>query len=386
MQKKVLAAVIGALLASPAVFADSANVTISGRFAFGVENYKLSGGTRTEYSGETRVSDQSSSLVFSGTEDLGGGLGAWFQIDTRFNEVGTISAGGNTLIGLSGTGWGKLGLGRSDVHYNEFAALGIPLSGSLQNLLGHGLMSQVLDGSPNGTSTAVGGASPIIANGTRTPNIILWDSPKWGGLTARVGYSSAWNSTGAAGSAQEGSGVSSSSGSSGRALTAAVRYTDGPLAVGTSWWDATSEGGSNVGDQESVRAWAGYTLPFGLRVGVGYDKSGVRETANAGMSERTAILVPVTYKFGANTVYLHYAMADDLDRPTGTVSSSGADVMSVGFERALSKRTHAGIHYAAMDNDSAGSYDLFGISATGATSTAAGEDAKQIYLGVTHFF
>src|ERR1051325_3075745 len=129
MQKKVFAAVVGGLLATPAVFADSANVTISGRFAIGFESYKTSRGNPPNaagYSNENRVSDQSSSIIFSGAEDLGGGLKAWFQIDERYSPDGSaatsLGATGNTQAGLSG-GFGKLAIGRQDLHYQEISRL-----------------------------------------------------------------------------------------------------------------------------------------------------------------------------------------------------------------------------------------------------------------------
>ncbi len=252
--------------------ADSANVNISGRVAVGVEMYKLSAGNAAApnangYSTETRVSDQSSSLIFSGSEDLGGGMKAWFQIDERFApDLGTLGATGNTQAGLAG-GFGKIAIGRQDLHYNELGRLDAARAGSLQSIISFGPFSQV-----NGTT---------IANGTRTPNVIYWDSADLGGVTIRAAYSTHWDAgtgTSATALGNEVSGKPAVAGTNqnDNAYTLAVRYAAGPIFAGASLWNA-KEVGANVAvgvaqDQKSTRAWFGWNAS-GLKVGLGYDSS-----------------------------------------------------------------------------------------------------------------
>ena len=405
MQKKVLAAVVGGLLAAPAiVLADSANVTISGRFAVGVEQYKLSGpvvAPATSLNSELRVSDQSSSLIFSGKEDLGGGLNAWFQIDERFApDLGTLTATGNTQAGLSG-GFGKIALGRSDLHYQEFSRYDATRAGSLQTILSDGIFSQV------------GGVT--IANGTRTPNVLMWDSPDFGGITARV----AWSPN--AGGANEGSGVGTAANTNpgkGQSYNAVLRWSGGPLSAGASYWKQDAEGDptnsaavaggvncangttlnaniskatclGSAGDQKSQRAWVAWSAA-GLTTALGYDSSEARPAQNASMIKRNAFIIPVNYAFGAEKVYFTYAKANKL---TGggsgippTTDNTDAQAMMLGYDHAFSKRTFAGVYYTKIDNKLNAAYDLFALAASGATTTALGQDATQIYLGFTHLF
>jgi len=270
--KQLIAAVVGGMLAAPAAFAQ---ITISGQLKDGFEMYKLGAGNAAvpaaSYHYEPRVSDQSSRIIFSGTQDLGGGLRAWFQLDSRFqSDVGgstqtntgattgiNLWAGGNTGVGLAGD-WGKLTIGRWDLHYLEFIPIEFGYAGSLQDLLGAGPMSQV-----NGS---------VIANGTRTPNVIMWDSANMGGITARVAYSTAFSTNLTGVTSDEGSGKGTN-GSKGGALTAAVRYSRGPLGLGASYWTATPENPNSnpAGEQKSLRLWGGYTFPMGLKVGLGFD-------------------------------------------------------------------------------------------------------------------
>ena len=105
MQKKLIAAAVAGLIAVPALA--QTNVTISGRAVAGWESYRLSDCT-TGFScrSESRVSDQSSRIIFNVNEDLGGGLKAWAQMDMRYaNDLGGIGMTGNTGLGFMHNSW-----------------------------------------------------------------------------------------------------------------------------------------------------------------------------------------------------------------------------------------------------------------------------------------
>lgn len=372
MQKKVLAAVIGGLLVAPAVFADSANVVISGRISGGFESYKLSGGTNAGgYNNELRVSDQSSSVIFSGSEDLGGGLKGIFQVDNRFSlDLGAFAASGNTFVGLSG-GFGRIVLGRHDLHYHESnVAGGIAKSGSLQSWLAPGPINQV-----NGT---------VIQGGSRTPNAIVWDSTNMGGFTLRAALSTAWQGS-------EGSGAGAD-GSADQAINLVARWTSGPMAFGASYWDGKDEGkptgasNQEVNDQKGLRGWFAWTAGP-VKVGFVADSSKHRDTAGQPELKRTAFLVPVTFTSGAETFVVSLAkMGKTSGGAAGTDhSNTDAQAFSLGWDHALSKRTSFGTYFTKLDNKARASYDLFAVGLSG-TATGAGEDATQLYFGVAHTY
>ena len=109
MNKKVMALAVAGVLAAPAAFAQSSNVQLYGRANLGVDYWKAGGATdpNAQYDGRVRVFDNSSRVGLRGTEDLGNGLKAIFQIETGVNmdngsNVGQSGAQ-NTSSGMAST-------------------------------------------------------------------------------------------------------------------------------------------------------------------------------------------------------------------------------------------------------------------------------------------
>ncbi len=406
MQKKLIAAAVASLVAVPALA--QTNVTISGKFQAGYDNYSVKDcQVGVDCRSESRFSDQSSRVIFNVVEDLGGGLKAWGQLDSRFytdvggsNAAGTNQwAGGNTGLGLMHDKFGKVTLGRWDVHYDEISnAIAGNRAGSLQTNLASGLMSQV--------ATTAGGATAAQSVGfaTRTANLLMWDSPNWNGFTARLGYST--NPT-----ANEGSGVGTStlSGNAGGgyAWSGALRYRNGPWAAGYSHYSSTSENRQKTAagaftaarnDLTGDRVWAGYSFAMGLKVGIAYDRSSNDNAAAGAVSStkqrRSAWFLPVSYSFGPHAVYASYARAGDASNTAG--ADTGASGWNVGYDYAFSKRTSMGIFYTALNNKAGGNYNFYGMGNTGGTLvtsgaaatgvSGAGADARQWYIGMNHAF
>ncbi|MCL4680908.1 MAG: porin [Rhodocyclaceae bacterium] len=393
MYKKLIGAAIAGLVAVPAMA--QTNVTISGKVAAGWENYKLSGGGNTGHDAESRVSDQSSRLIFRVSEDLGGGLQAWGQVDMRYTvDLGALSAGGNTGLGLMSKSWGKFTMGRWDLHYNEFGAIESNRAGSNQTNFGDGIMSQVTSTHTGGVGTEV---VSIMASASRTPNIVMWDSPNWNGFTARLAYST--NPFGAEGVTNRAAGDPGD----GSGWNGALRYKNGPWTAGVSYWNATSENrtaGTRAADQNAWRAWLGYAFAMGLKVGFGWDRSefdnhiiGAADAVAAGNTRRNAWMIPVSYSTGPHTIYFKYARAGKASGSAiaaGTGGDFKASAWNIGYDYAFSKRTSLGVYYTKLSNDSNGTntvgaaYNL--KSGNGATTTRRGEDVSQLYLGMSHSF
>ncbi len=180
MNKKLVAlAVAGAFAAPLAVQAQTANVTLYGRVNLDLEFIK---GEQADGSNPTvnRVSSNSSRFGMRGTESLGGGLNAIFQIEN--GSVAADTGGGNlggreTFVGLQGS-WGKFTMGHFLMPQDDVRFI---FDNSIT--LGTSLLS---DGA------IWGQAQETKSNGgfdARTGNNIRYDSPNYMGFTGALQYS-----------------------------------------------------------------------------------------------------------------------------------------------------------------------------------------------------
>ncbi|MES2687738.1 MAG: porin [Pseudomonadota bacterium] len=376
--KKSLVAL--AAFAAVSAFAQS-SVTLSGNIKGGVAQTKYSGAAAGNGNGLS-IADGSSRFIIGGTEDLGGGLKAVFQIDTRFKldeATAAAQAGGNTFVGLSG-GLGMIQLGKLDTHY---------CLGSDQ----HGARATALQASSCSILGFVGTVTAPIANATRTNNVIRYTTPNFSGFQAQANYSTAFT----AGAATDGP---VGDAGKGRAMSLGLNYGNGPFKAGVSFWDAKSENrtaGAARADQQAATAFIDWN--FGVAtVGLTFDESEL-ENAAAGAAatqlKRRAWSIPVTVPLGAGTFLFTYTKARDLKgsgfatvaAANAATVDTGASMFSVGYDYALSKRTSLGVSYAKINNKAAAGYALYTQAAlNGTPANAVGQDASQLYLGVRHAF
>src|SRR6185437_11202562 len=131
MYKKLIALAVAGACVAPAAMAQTANpVTLYGRVYATFESVEAKGGASPVVRRE-RVSDQSSLLGVRGKEDLGGGLKAFFQLETTFkpDQNDTTFADRNSGVGLQG-GWGSILMGRWDTPYKT-TTIGVDPYGDL---------------------------------------------------------------------------------------------------------------------------------------------------------------------------------------------------------------------------------------------------------------
>jgi|NOAtaT_7_FD_contig_121_286908_length_1447_multi_5_in_0_out_0_1 predicted porin len=373
MKKSLLA--LAALTAFAGAASAQSTVTLSGNVKAGLASTKYSGGAAGTNGSALGLADGSSRFILSGSEDLGGGLRANFQVDTRFRiddnggaPTSSPLAGGATFIGLSGKG-GNLQIGKLDTHY----CLGSD---------GHGVRSTALQASSCGILGFVGSVAAPIANTSRSVNVIRYTAPRFGNVTVAGNYITSFaGPEGAVGSP-----------SKGKAVSFSAMYAAGPLTAGVSMWNATGENQTSTAartGQKASTAMVNFNAGVAT-IGLTYDVSAQRAAAaNAGFvdTKRTAWSVPVTVPMGAGTALLTYTKAGDTKTGATTNANTGATLLSVGYDYALSKRTTVGVSYARMANEAAAAYALYTQAAlNGTPNNAAGQDPSQLYFGVRHAF
>ena len=184
MNKKLIALAVAGACIAPEAIAQTANpVTLYGRAYATFESIEADAGSvptvNPALTRRNRVSDQSSYLGVRGTEDLGGGLKAFFQLETGFkiDQNDTTFAARNSGVGLQG-GWGSVLLGRWDTPFKS--ALGaIDPWGDLT--LG-GIQAGMMGGGVNNVATTTMGDR-------RDQNVVQYWSPSWAGIAVRLSYS-----------------------------------------------------------------------------------------------------------------------------------------------------------------------------------------------------
>ncbi|TAK45393.1 MAG: porin [Betaproteobacteria bacterium] len=363
MNGRVLVAAVAAAFSLPAVALAQSSVTLSGIIKMAFENVKLSQSAKTP-SGESRVADESSKIVFQVVEDLGSGLHAIVQVDWRVTpDSGADAASGNNWVGLRSRDWGTLALGRFDLHYqnspSEIAAKGGSYKAQNIALLAF-----------------AGGGATAIAGNTRTTNAVRYDSPDWNGLAVSVAYST----NPAAPEADLGSGVRK-----GRAWNVVPTYTADRWQLGWSNWNSKPDAFASP-DQRGDRLW-GYYQWGGLKLGLAWDRAKLATGATGVLtSNRTAWSVPLRYTSGRHNVYAEYSKARD---DKATVASDGARMFAIAYAYDLSKRTSAGITYARIANDAGAFYNLYNSAAgqgSASAAVAAGEDPRIWSFALRHAF
>lgn len=397
MNKKLLAvAVAGALAAPGLAMAQASSVTISGIFKVGVESLSYSGtpsNSRINTS-QMRVVDNSSRILFNVTEGLGSGLDAVAQLDVRFapdqasgapasNPIGS----GNTWVGLKSNTWGRLTLGRHDLHYgsvpDDTAAKAGALEAAAISLFDY---VQVVGGRG---AAAVNGP---IATTSRTQNVVRYDMPNMSGFDATV----AWSANPLANTDSDMS-LAGAGQRKGDGWNIAPKYTNGPFQVGYSYWRAKQDNPGAASLDQRGDSLYGYYKFGDFKIGLGWNKSRLDTAISVGavgagtkVSERTAWSLPMSYVWGPHNIVGHYTRAGNLSSSiAGAITNqTGANMFAIAYVYDLSKRTTVGLTYSKINNDQNANYNHFTSAALGSNDAnpVGGESPRMLQATVRHAF
>ena len=421
MQKKIIALAIAAAISAPA-FADTSNVTVYGIADVSYDSIKTgtasalgAGATAAQIAAGTagatsnRVSSNTSRLGFKGSEDLGDGLSAVWQIESVINMGDTTGTGTsigtrNTFAGLSSASAGTVVLGRHDTPYK--------LSTRAYDLFGDGIADNrsIMGGSPAAnTSTApaavLGGtaytpASAAASFDGRQNQVLAYISPKLGGVaTLAIGYvnlaptanlatSNKATATSMAGMFDIGGGFSGALAYEVHDLTSiatAATATVVPVQAGAKE-KATKLGLSYAQDAFVVNfAYEKSTDNLGVTNAIpATPATAVTNGSNA--MGHSAYYLSGKYSITANdAVKLAYTKANTINGVNGT----DAKQFTIGYDHSLTKRTYVYALYTKLTNGAAAGYTLgAGMSSVGGTTTSSGVGAapSAFAFGMRHTF
>ncbi|MGE5320046.1 MAG: porin [Hyphomicrobiaceae bacterium] len=363
MQKKLIALALASAFAAPA-FAATSNVDVYGILNMSVDyiDSNVNGADKS-----VNVTSNASRLGFKGTEDLGGGLAAIWQVESGFNGDGQSGSGSlasrNTFVGLKG-GFGTLLVGQHDTPMKGL--------GRMVDNFGDGLAD---------SRNILGSDYKSGANmwDLRTKNTIAYVTPDFSGLSATLAYVTDWN--GAASNTLPC--VAGLDCNKFQAWSGDVSYINGPLLLGAGY--EKHDGLVATGDISSHiwRLVGGFSFA-GAKLGAQYEEAKGDLAVNGdSAADRKAWGVFGNYAIGAVTLKANYLKADE----TNNVANSGAKQYTLGADYALSKRSTAYVYYAKVKNDSAAGYGLgFGGGDSNKFAGVAGVDPSVFGIGMKHAF
>lgn len=299
-----------------------------------------------------------------GSEDLGGGLRAIFQLESGFALDNGTSLQGNRLfgrqayVGLAG-GFGTLVAGR----LATFAS-------------GTGSFDKFGTIDPFRTGYGIGGMQNTFSssNATRFDNTIAYLTPTMGGFSAGIGHTFRVNG----GELADNALFPGSSNNNGQIMYA--NFSAGPLYVVLTYDRIKLGEVANEPTEKHLQIGAAYDLKV-VRLSAGYAKEDdvfalSTTPQQAAGSDATAWIIGAAAPFGPHRLAASYQKRD-VDSFTNTLGVTTPEgdrkVWQVGYEYSLSRRTTFYASYADLKDD-------------GSLKTATNGGAKQITAGLFHSF
>ncbi|HBA90996.1 MAG TPA: hypothetical protein DCZ08_04225 [Anaerolineaceae bacterium] len=398
MKKNLITLAVASTLATAMVsapaFADTSNVTVYGVASL---SYDL---TNNGAIGTNQVSSNQSRLGLKGSEDLGDGLSAVWQIEQQINidnstTKGNTFASRNSFLGLSSGSAGTFILGRHDTPYKIASRSFDVFADSIadnRSLMGGA--SLVTWGANNAITT---NAIPTTASAGasfdgRQGDVVAYISPAMSGFTGAIAYVAGAEGATAAGTTK------------GSAWSLAGLYGNGPLSVNLGYeahdlgTAPGTVGGSAAFSGKKESAWkvgAGYTMDA-LTVNAVYERTtdNLGSAANALFGTALAADTDVfghnswylsgKYSFGNDAVKLAYTKMDNMNAALG--ADTGAKQVSVGYDHNLSKRTSLYGLYTKLSNGTNAQFGLSGVSTGAPAASGAGVGVSAWSFGMKHTF
>lgn len=349
MKKSLIALAVAGAFAAPA-FAATSNVDVYGQVMFSTDYVTIDTAAAGDDESDivTGVNDVTR-IGFKGSEDLGGGMKAVWQIET---QMGSALGNRNSFVGLAG-GFGTVVMGTHDTPYKLATGKLDPFSdtiGDYNAIIGR-------------TATTAGSAAFDLRAGNVGPGTIAYISPNFSGFHAAIAYVGAQSA--------EAAGTDNTD-----ALSVMGMYDNGPLFASLAY-----ESHSNVALATATNEIDAWKLGLGYTFGdtkVGFVYEDIEHDAAANANSREAWYVSLSHAMGPIVLKAAYGSADNSD----AVATKGADFFALGADYNLSKRTSVFGIYASTDNDAGAAYGMGSY----APAAGSGLDVDGFSIGIKHSF
>jgi predicted porin len=337
------------------------------------------------------VDASNSRLGFRGTEDLGSGLRALWQIESTVpidtGDTGGILATRDSFVGLGG-GFGTVRLGNMETVYKT---LGDPLK--FMNISSGNFVSASNIISSRQPFNASGAASSAGSFHLRRTNSLLYNSPEFGGVQLHAMYSPDEIRTGNLNADLQSYGATYKRGGLFLALAYEV-HNDlfaGSLNVPAAIANPTTGAGSVHSKDKSTRGSAMYSWG---NTRVALDLATVEFTESGGATGKFQNYKNTRYNLaweqnwgGPWRTLVQYSSASAgscslVGDVTCTTNGLQGNMLAMGGEYWFSKRTALFALYAKLNNGSAATYN----NSANAKTLSPGDDITQYALGIRTTF
>lgn len=350
MKKSLIA--LAVLAASGAAMAQS-SVTLYGVLDIGfgkVKDGKWGVNNGEGYAAGQDGFNSTSVIGFRGSEDLGGGLRANFNLQSGGLDLSTgatsVAFSREAWVGLEGAGWGAVQLGRS-------SSVPAKVMGAYD-----------FNGTSYSSAYDRAGISAVTWYGSsRRSNNLQYASPNFGGLVLRAGYTPKGDQGGV-----QGVGVPDSAKAQ---YVLGGTFANGPLSV-----SAVAETKSAEGLRTAYAVGASYDLKvvkmsatYNRREREGIDGYNTFSTSGGAVAGGKGWTLAAVAPFGAANVGVQYARNTDAD----------IKALELFANYALSKRTRLYVDFVK-------GYDQDAVVAVPGGRAAASSNPYAVGLGVVHTF
>lgn len=322
------------------------------------------------------LTDSNSFWGIQGSEDLGGGLGAYFVLQQLFDASGgsgpfPVNSNGfsdQAFVGLKGN-FGAVQIGYMPVH--NTAGL-LRWDGAAAYMGMATLLLPMVHGNGQTLGSAAGG---------RSRNMLQYISPNMGGLQASFFIGRPDDDTRLA------------DGKQAKAYGLTATYSHGPWFA---LYSHINEDNTNV-----LKAASGYSVigdrfagvfnqAEGFNVALVLDRQRNDDPLITRGMRRTTVGVPAWYRSGPHTFAVTYARASHISK----LPNSGATFAMAGYSYGFSKRTNIYIDGARISNEMNAHYDFQQQAEVGGVGgppnfpllVPAGSNPTTVQIGIRHSF
>ena len=367
MNKKLIALAIAGVVAAPAALAESANpVTLYGLVDVAFDSARSSGGATV--STRNRVTNQFSRLGVRGTEDLGGGLKAFFQIESQVNPDDACGQGGNPATGTLPNGGCAIGTNNGKGLGSRNSAVGLQ-GGFGSVLLGrwdtpYKIATISLD--PWGDVTNAAYSNIMHDRGNfdrRENNAVQYWTPSLSGFSARVHYSA---------NEAKNAGINPST------VSFSGTYARGPFTIVAAYEKHNDQLGAGAvqGVDEKGTEIGGSFKIGGLKLGLMFEK--IKKT---GLSDQKNAYASAAFDMGKVQWVGTYGKSKE-GLASGALQPDSKSA-SIGVKYNMSKRTMVYSVYTSVKNNGSALVSNLGNSLGG---VGPNSQPKALAVGIQHTF